>query len=259
MSAAVDQNRQLEDQGFLLLKGVLEPADQQALRTRIAELFVAEGAAAGSDFKQETGTRRLANLVNKGEVFHQVVAHPAVMSFVRQVLGDDLKLSSLNARSASAGSGQRQPLHADMAAITDEKGYWVANVVWLLDDFTETNGTLRVVPGSHRFGQLPQDALSDPVATHPDEQLVIGRAGDAVVMNAHLWHAGMENRSSSDRLALHSFYCRRDKPQQQYQKRMLSDEVQRNLSPQLRRILALDDRLNDELSSQDVVRSGFLK
>jgi hypothetical protein len=40
---------------------------------------------------------------------------------------------------------------------------------------------------------------------------------------------------------------------------MLSTDIQDRLSPQLRDILALDDPLNDELSSQDVVRSGFLK
>jgi hypothetical protein len=35
--------------------------------------------------------------------------------------------------------------------------------------------------------------------------------------------------------------------------------VQAQLSPELRDLLALDDPLNDELSSQDVVRSGFMK
>lgn len=259
VSVVPEQVSQLDDQGFLLLEGLLPADARQALRTRIAELFAEEGEAAGSDFKQEAGAKRLANLVNKGDVFHQVVDHPTVLPIVSYLLGDDLKLSSLNARSAMANSGQPQPLHADMAAVADDKGYWVANVVWMLDDFTETNGTLRVVPGSHKWGQLPQDVLEDPVATHPDERLVIGRAGDVIVMNAHLWHAGLENRSSSDRLALHSFYCRRDKPQQQYQKQMLSADIQDRLSPQLRQILALDDPLNDELSSQDVVRSGFMK
>lgn len=249
----------LETHGYLIVQNALDTSTQRDLRKRVAELLDAEGAAAGSEFRQEPGAQRLANLVNKGTVFHQLVDHPAVLPYVKLLLGDDAKLSSLNARSATAGSGQGQPLHADMAAIADDKGYWVANVVWMLDDFTETNGTLRVVPGSHRFDQLPQDALEDPSAPHSDEQLITGRAGTAVVMNAHLWHAGTENRTSSDRLALHSFYCRRDKPQQQYQKRLLSVEVQGQLGPKLRSILALDDPLNDELSSRDVTRSGFLK
>jgi hypothetical protein len=43
--------------------------------------------------------RRLANLVDKGEVFERVVSHPRVLEAVRHVLGDNFKLSSFNARS----------------------------------------------------------------------------------------------------------------------------------------------------------------
>ncbi len=249
----------LEDHGFVRLARLADASLLAALRGRIAELFEEEGASAGSDFKQEEGARRLANLVNKGEVFREILLDPRVAPYIASVLGPDFKLSSLNARSASPGASVKQPLHSDMNAIPDDEGPWVCNVVWMLDDFTETNGAMRAVPGTHVSGLRPQEALEDPVAEHPQEVLVTGQAGDVVVMNAHLWHAGMENRSGAPRLALHAFYCRRDKPQQQYQKKMLSPEVQESMTPELRRLLALDDPLNDELSSQDVVRSGFMK
>jgi len=97
------------------------------------------------------------------------------------------------------------------------------------------------------------------MAAHPAEVLLTGKAGTIAVMNAHMWHGGTANRSPSPRLAMHAFYCRRDKPQQQYQKQLLSPEVQATLSPELREILALDDPLNDEISSRVDVRSGFLK
>jgi hypothetical protein len=58
---------------------------------------------------------------------------------------------------------------------------------------------------------------------------------------------------------MHAFYCRRDKPQQQYQKQLLRPEVQASLSEGLRALLALDDPLNDSLSANVSVRSGFLK
>lgn len=253
------QAAELDRQGFTILRQFLNPAEVDAFRQRIAQLFDEEGPAAGSDFKIEPGAKRLANLVNKGAIFQRAVADSSVLALVRQVLGPAIKLSSLNARSAIAGGGSPQPLHADMGAVPDEKGNWVCNVVWMLDDFTEANGALRAVPGTHRAGRLPQQALDDPYAAHPEEILVTGQSGDVVVMNAHLWHAGTENRAAADRLALHSFYCRRDKPQQQYQKKLLSPAVQAQLSPELRDLLALDDPLNDEISSQDVVRSGFMK
>jgi ectoine hydroxylase-related dioxygenase (phytanoyl-CoA dioxygenase family) len=146
-----------------------------------------------------------------------------------------------------------------MSALPDERGYWVCNSVWMLDDLTAANGALRVVPGSHRSGRLPREALADPGAPHPDEIRVTGRAGTVVVMNAHLWHGGTANRTANPRTAVHGFFCRRDRPQQQYQKNLLRPEVQQALSPQLRHLLALDDPLNDQLSTEIVVRSGFLK
>ncbi|MDA0206105.1 MAG: phytanoyl-CoA dioxygenase family protein [Acidobacteria bacterium] len=253
------QAAELDSDGFTILPQFLTPAEVDAFRQRIAQLFDEEGYSAGSDFKLEPGAKRLANLVNKGSIFQRAFADSSVLALVRQVLGRDIKLSSLNARSAIAGGGSPQPLHADMGAVPDEKGYWVCNVVWMLDDFTEVNGALRAVPGSHRSGRLPQQALADPFAAHPGEVLITGESGDVVVMNAHLWHAGTENRAAADRLALHSFFCRHDKPQQQYQKKLLAPAVQSQLSPELRDLLALDDPLNDVLSSQDVVRSGFMK
>jgi ectoine hydroxylase-related dioxygenase (phytanoyl-CoA dioxygenase family) len=231
----------------------------QALRSRVDQLFAEEGTRAGAEFKQEPNARRLANLVNKGEIFERAIATPRVLECVEQVLGPEFKLSSLNVRAADPFSDCGQPLHADSGAIADERGYWVCNSVWMLDDFTPENGAIRMVPGSHKWRRLPQDALADPAAPHPDEVILTGKAGTVVVMNAHMWHGATANRTSSQRRAMHAFYTRWDKPQQQYQKKLLSIEVQTRLSPALRKLLALDDRANDELSERFSGTSGFLK
>src|SRR5262249_24547627 len=157
------------------------------------------------------------------------------------------KLSSLNARTALPGCDS-QPLHADMRAIPDEHGYWVCNSVWMLDDFTPDNGPLRLVPGSHRLGRLPRGVMPHPRRPHPRQIRVTGRAGTVIGMNAHPWHGGLANRASTPRTAIHAFYCRWDKPQQQHQKALLRAEVQAGLSPGVRRLLALDDPRNDELA-----------
>lgn len=57
---------------------------------------------------------------------------------------------------------------------------------------------------------------------------------------------------------MHVYYTRGDKPQQQYQKRLVRPEVQARLSPLRRRLLALDDPRNDALSAAGGGRSGFL-
>jgi len=256
----IDQHiRQLDDEGYVVLESAMPDGLLSRLRSRILELFEEEGENAGREFRGEEHAHRLANLVDKGEVFREAIALPHVLQLVRHVLGGDGKLSSLNARSADPHTDVGQPLHVDMGAIPDEKGYWVCNTVWLLDDFTRENGPTRMIPGSHRWGTKPQDVLDDPLAPHPHEVLLLAPAGSIAVMNAHMWHGGTANHTSSPRLAMHAFYCRRDKPQQQYQKQLLRLEVQAALTPELRRLLAVDDPLNDELSSAVTVRSGFLK
>ena len=177
---------------------------------------------------------------------------------MRHVLGPQIKLSSLNARSADPNGELPQPLHVDMSALPDEQGYWVCNTIWMLDDFTTENGATRVIPGSHKWGRRPQDVLENPLTPHPEEILVLGSAGSIAVMNAHAWHGGTANRTAAPRLAMHAFYCRRDKPQQQYQKQLLRPDVQDNLSPELREMLALDDPLNDAVSANVSTRSGFM-
>jgi ectoine hydroxylase-related dioxygenase (phytanoyl-CoA dioxygenase family) len=254
-----EQREELDEQGYLLLEDGMGADLLAALRTRIHELFSEEGDKAGSEFLREEQAHRLANLVDKGGVFQRAIVLPHVIDGVRHVLGETFKLSSLNARSADPYSTVGQPLHVDMGAIADERGYWACNTVWMLDDFTLENGATRMVPGSHRWRKRPQDVLADPSAPHPDEILLTGKAGSVAIMNAHMWHGGTANRTSAPRLAMHAFYCRGDKPQQQYQKRLLRPEVQASLSGEVRRILALDDPQNDELSSGTVVRSGFLK
>jgi len=253
-----DDRRLLDERGWVALEGFLATERRRRLVDRIEGLFAAEGDRAGAEFKQEPGARRLANLVDKGAVFLECILEPLVLEHVGHVLGPRFKLSSLNARSASPWSEETQPLHVDAGALPDERGYWVCNALWMLDDFTPENGSLRAIPGSHRRGRRPQEDLADAKAPHPDEVLVTGRAGDVVVMNAHLWHGGTANRTSRPRLALHAFYCRRDKPQQQYQKGLLRPETQAALPSAARDLLALDDAENDALSAA-AGQSGFMK
>jgi ectoine hydroxylase-related dioxygenase (phytanoyl-CoA dioxygenase family) len=259
MDLTAAERHALDAQGYLVLADFMSAELLARLRQRVAELFMAEGERAGSEFKQEPGCLRLANLVDKGDVFRAVIVAPPVLARVRAVLGPAIKLSSLNARCVPPHTDITQPLHADMGAIADEHGYWVCNTVWLLDPFTADNGALRIIPGSHRYGQLPAQALADPKAPHPAEVLVTAAAGSVIVMNAHLWHGGTANRSAASRTAVHAFYARRDKPQQQYQKQLLRPEVQAALSAELRELLALDDPLNDAVSANVEKRSGFLR
>ena len=254
-----EQLEQLAAEGFVILRGVMDAAWLREVCETTERLLRDEGESAGSEFRPEPGSDRLANLVDKGACFQRVVSHPALLRAVESVLGPDWKLSSLNYRAALPGEKGLQPLHCDMGLVADESGYSVFNSIWMLDDFTPDNGPTRFVPGTHRSRQIPQQVLDDPYAAHRDEQVGLGKAGDVILTNAHMWHGGTANHSRLPRRSLHGFYVRGDKPQQQYQRRLLRPETQAALSPLMRRVLALDDARNDELSATGSGRSGFLR
>jgi hypothetical protein len=126
------------------------------------------------------------------------------------------------------------------------------HAVWFSESVRLHEPALRALL-SRRFS-----SLLDLRTSHPAEKLATAPAGSVVVTNAPVWHGGFANRTDSHRTALHAFYRRRDKPQQQYQKPLLRPEVQASLSPDLRHLPALDDPLNAELAKSDVARSGFV-
>jgi ectoine hydroxylase-related dioxygenase (phytanoyl-CoA dioxygenase family) len=115
----------------------------------------------------------------------------------------------------------------------------VCNSIWLLDDFTAGNGATRVVPGSHRLGQRPGDAMADPAARHPGQVQLIAPAGTVVIFNSHLWHGGTRNRTARPRRALHSYFTRREHPQQLDQRKYLRPGTFARLSPAARFILGV--------------------
>lgn len=238
-----EQRKQLDQAGFILLKGVLSPSQLDCLRERLEELWQEEGEQAGIENYREQNTRRLANLVNKGDIFRLVLRHRVVMDAVEAVIGPDIRLSMLNARDVLPGSGPSQPFHsdADHGGKPDDKGYFACTAIWMLDDFTRQNGATRVIPGTHRSGKLPQEVMSDALALHPDEIVVEGKAGDVFVFNGHCWHAGGANMSSGARRAILAHYLRADQPQRLLQKEALSPSVKASMDPFERVLLGLDD------------------
>ena len=233
--SAAEKERLTRD-GYLPLAAILTPEQVWQLGARADDLVAQEGAAAGLEVHQEQGADRLSDLINKDPRYDVCFTHPRVLAAIWHVLGADFRLSSLNFRAALPGSGL-QPLHVDWHEAVPPDEYQVCNSIWLLDDFSAANGATRVVPGSQRSGRLPQEALADPKAVHPEQEILTAPAGSVVIFNSHTWHGGTFNGSGVRRRALHSYFCRRDQPQQLDQQGYLREETWRRLSPAARYLL----------------------
>jgi len=75
-----------------------------------------------------------------------------------------------------------------------------------LDDCDETNGALRVLPGSHCLGRLSAERIQR-FREENDNFLCCLRAGDALLMRPLLLHASSRSQSGCHRRVLHIEYA----------------------------------------------------
>lgn len=81
-----------------------------------------------------------------------------------------------------------------------------------LDDADETNGALRVLPGSHRLGRLTGERIQE-LRTSRADSLCTAAAGDALLMRPLLLHASHRSTSTRHRRVLHIEYAGFDLPE----------------------------------------------
>ncbi|MGD0638775.1 MAG: phytanoyl-CoA dioxygenase family protein, partial [Nitrososphaerales archaeon] len=145
--------------------------------------------------------------------------HTPVLGAAAAIIRRPFKLHGYNARNPLLRGGG-QALHRDIDTGPQLEGRTtngssdLINALWMLDDFTESNGPTRVVPGSHLHSRDIHQEMVDPMLRHPEEELLIAPAGTIVIINGALWHSGTVNISGEPRRALHISFVERHFPQQ---------------------------------------------
>lgn len=255
----------LAEFGYCLVADALSPAETAAVRQRVEEV-AAEEKAAGlafedggpnqqwGDFKEGDGrsrrdlfraeaggvNQRIWMLVNKGQVFVDLLEREPAFGLVRSFLGKEILLSSHSVNIAKPG-GVDMPLHTDQwwmpAPVLPGEGMKVgditrqnvpeppatrpqaiapaacANIMWMLTDFTAECGGTRLVPGSHLSGGPPS------AAAQAGEGVIAAEApaGTAMVFDGRIWHGTGANRTRSDRIGLLTTICGPQfRPQENY-------------------------------------------
>ena len=187
--------------GYCLLERALSEGAVNALKTRIDAQAAGERAR-GEAFVDSEVNQRIWMLPNKGRIFRDLVLEPLVEQMMGHLLGPGFLLSSLTANIARPG-GAPMYLHSDQGYVD----FWtekplVANILVMLDDFTDENGGTRFVPGSHLNPERRAYVQDETVAAE-------GPAGTIMVFDGRLIHGTGANRArSGERRALLAYHCR---------------------------------------------------
>jgi ectoine hydroxylase len=97
-------------------------------------------------------------------LFHRLARHPRLVEPARQLLGGDVYVYQSKLNTKAAFDGDLWPWHQDYVFWLREDsmpGPHVLTVAIFLDEVTEFNGPMLLIPGSHHDGVLPIELRED--------------------------------------------------------------------------------------------------
>ena len=158
----------------------------------------------------EQVVRRIHNPFDQHEVFRKIATDPRVLDRIESLIGPDIGLhhSKINMKLARVGSVVEW--HQDLAYFPHTNDDLVTTLIYL-DEATEENGCLQVIPRHHLqyFDHANPDGEFAGMIT---EDLASGRfgmpvslpapAGSVIFMHCILPHSSLPNRSESHRRTL---------------------------------------------------------
>ncbi len=254
-SDAPGESRQLECDGYAVLRSVFTPDEVRELTDEILDVF---GSHAPERNRSDRAEFRY-EMINRGPRCQRAVGHPRILEVIEPLLGDDCHVIANTAWNNPPDFGGG-PWHCDAGPHVPRP----ADVEWddripypvfaigahlLLRDCAVDDGPTAVVPGSNRSGRLPpRDRALDPELSYDDRPPVLleGKAGDVAMFVSDAWHRGTAaGPGGRGRLFLQVHYGRRDIAQRirtTDQVHQLSDEaVARARTPRERSLVGLHD------------------
>ena len=225
LSALTIQEKQaFEKDGYIVVKNAVDGKQLESLQSEIKN-WVQESKLHSEPYGQPTidgrprfdmGTdhtasnptlRRINNPSDISEIYFQVMSDSKMVDMVVDLIGTNIKFHHCKINLKCPGANTTVHYHQDFA-FTPHSNDDVVTALLLLDDVTEQNGCLMVVPGSHKgpmyslydgnqFVGRVNDTTEQSLI---NEQLpVVGSAGDVCLMHTRLAHGSAPNGSKNSR------------------------------------------------------------
>eukprot|EP01084_Bolivina_argentea_P075844 137448_1 len=236
------QQQFYEDNGYIVIKNLLNDSDVQKYYNRFDELIadpkkgpssmiiMRDVALKGLQKKDRKSQRVVTKLQNwsQDNILWQFVKDPRIVSYLESIIGSSIRAHHFMVINKPADPGMlssRHPLHQDQWYFPFAPSKHIVCAWTALQTINRNNGCLVVVPGSHKNTLFPHaypSPWNGPVnkAYHglqlpPDEinKLLGARvhlemsAGDTVFFHPLLIHGSGANLTNKNRRSISAHYC----------------------------------------------------
>jgi phytanoyl-CoA hydroxylase len=215
------QKTQYEDEGYLVFPELLDRAELATLRAALAEVLQeADGLTESNDkfsvVRSDEGgryvVRRIFSPIVHHQAFYELVFNPKIVDVVENLLGPDIQLHHTKLNLKPPSKDARFEWHQDYPFFP-HTNFDLLAVMIMLDDSTEENGCLKIIPGSHKWGPRNHLFASDGAFSSQLEdrsvledssrwKTVPVPAGGMELHHCNMLHSSGPNRGSQPRSAI---------------------------------------------------------
>ncbi|XP_064618754.1 L-proline trans-4-hydroxylase-like isoform X2 [Lineus longissimus] len=206
-----DVQKAFDEYGYIVVRGLLEPEELSVLKTAIEKDAATQDKSYGRD--DGAGRKTRVSLWNHpGDDVTGVVARAEkVAGTFEKLLGGEVYHYHSKVILKDAFTGGAHIWHQDY-------GYWYENgclmpdmgTTWIaLDKADESNGCLKIIPGSHKAGRVSHIRVGDQAGADPErveyfsEKLgvlpTVLDPGDALFFHCNVLHRSDQNSSPNRR------------------------------------------------------------
>jgi ectoine hydroxylase-related dioxygenase (phytanoyl-CoA dioxygenase family) len=214
-----DDIRSYRENGYLMVEDAVTPQTLAALRHVTHDLIERsrEVKASNDIYDLDDGhcaaEPRLTRIKlphKRHPIFWETLTSPRITGILKALMGPDIALQTSKLNTKAPGGGAAVEWHQDWAFYPHTNDNLLA-LGLMLEDVDESNGPLKVIPGSHRgpvLSHMMNGAFCGAVdPADPDFHLdravtLTGRAGTMTIHHARMLHGSAPNVSDRNRLIL---------------------------------------------------------
>jgi ectoine hydroxylase-related dioxygenase (phytanoyl-CoA dioxygenase family) len=200
-----DQHRFYEENGYLLIKQFISPAEAAALRAEVHDIAARQGptnATWSSVAGKDTRLEHSHDVQFRSSAFSRLLVDPRLTAVFTSLIGPNVQLHHNKMFIKPPERGSPFPMHQDYGYFP-HRGNSMTAAILHLDAAPDAKGCVRVYPGSHKLGPLQamgQDHHVDPDRFPLSEATAIeAEAGDLLVFNYLTVHGSGLNMSDEAR------------------------------------------------------------
>jgi ectoine hydroxylase-related dioxygenase (phytanoyl-CoA dioxygenase family) len=234
-SSPAEVAKVLDDDGCVVIADLATPETMDQIRAEL-EPHIAATDGGNTDFLGET-THRTGALIARSPTSRSLITHPTIIDALDLVLGDHASTFQIDlTQLVTIGPGApAQMIHRDQWSFDRfqfPRGFEAeVATMWAVTDFTEETGATRMVVGSHRWEDDPDDvdaALSSPA---------VMTKGSVLMYTGSVFHGGGANIATTSRIGMNVGYSLGWLRQEENQYLACPPEIARTLPEGLLRLM----------------------